>query len=221
MRKIPIYLLVALITFAVIYLLKNKEVADNIGYYLVGFSGAILLFVKQSWSKVKELFSGAVSKVEEVKSNLQEDKETDSRKENRSITKTNQKKPTFTIQRISHDFTSTLGTFFIEDEFLGFTLEPTLAEAGEHSTKRLEAGQYKFEKKEGKIFIENSEMEILPGTLYSDFSNTILLGYSVFKQPDQYMLQDSDRAHQEFSRVLDDLLLEEGDCSLEIKDEPQ
>ena len=123
MKRVFSLILVALVTFGVIYFIKYPELLEDIWLWLVGLSGSVVALGRRILDFFKEKLGG-VKPLEKV------------------VAKVAPKPFSLRLARFADDGRETQGILYAQGERIGFTLEASGLVDGKQSTGRIPAGTY-------------------------------------------------------------------------------
>ncbi len=153
MNRFLFLLFVALITFGLVFFVKNPDALENIWLWLIGFAGGILRFGQEIYAKIKEGLKKILSKEEE---------QTNSNAiESQSVTN-NLKHGNFDglkvqLVRVSQDYETTIGMLYLNGQFTAYTIEDRSV-----PQKMPGAGRYQLELLESENEVTLDYQQLFP-----------------------------------------------------------
>ncbi|MDN5202343.1 DUF5675 family protein [Fulvivirgaceae bacterium BMA10] len=145
MKRIVFLIFIGIITFAVIYFIKNPDMLEDIWLWIVGLVGLIGQSVKSFYNYIIEKLS-LKDNAEPGKQNPDLLKGSIPRELPAELVKKNQtpafKGITLTVLRFSRDEDTTIGLLYLNKQFYCYTLEDTYQEVKVPGQTRIPAGTY-------------------------------------------------------------------------------
>ncbi len=145
MNRFLLLILVALLTLGIVFLVKRPEILDQIWLWLLGFAGLIGRFFQEFWGRIKKIFDKEKEERNQA-SGITTSSESKAINSPKSIVpEDNFKGITLSIIRQTDDGTTTIGMLYLNEEFYGYTLEDSGADATAKAAVQIPAGQYRVE----------------------------------------------------------------------------
>ncbi len=134
MKRLGILIVVAIVTFAVIFFIKRPEVLEQIWLWVIGFAGA----VAEGFRRILKIGSKEDKDPKATPSSAQPT----ANPEINEIIKDRFDGVTMTVLRYSDDGTTTIGLLYVNGHYYCYTLEDTHQEEKIKGQTRIPAGKY-------------------------------------------------------------------------------
>ncbi len=147
MNRLIILVVIALITFAIVYFMMRPEVLGNIWLWLIGFAGVIVQVVRKLYSSLTD--DGKEKDSENVSSQASNPLELivneHKRTELKELATDQFKGVTLTVLRYSDDGATTVGLLYLNGFFYCYTLEDAHRDVKIMGETRIPAGKYEID----------------------------------------------------------------------------
>jgi len=141
MNRFTILIIVALVTFAIIFFVQRPDILNEVWLWLIGLSGAIIEFFRRIFSSLnKKDQTGAETQANPALTITSSNKVKQAELQELAIDQF--KGVTITVLRYSDDGTTTIGLLYLNGFFYCYTLEDTYREIKIASQTRIPAGKY-------------------------------------------------------------------------------